>query len=162
MTVLNWIGNKPIEKTDDTNSENAPVVSKEFVGLEKHVWAKDSIYKLQNAGIISGVSDSEFAPANNIKRGDFILILTRMLNTDAVVTDNFSDAPKDSYYYDSIAKAKVTFLAGDIVKDNSINIYDLSAVVSYFGTIDLKTTNATMAKHVQNLKKLIKRSGRVL
>ena len=30
--------------------------------------------------------------------------------------------------------AKVTFLAGDIVKDNKINIYDLSAVVSYFGT----------------------------
>ena len=30
--------------------------------------------------------------------------------------------------------AKVTFLAGDIVKDNNINIYDLSAVVSYFGT----------------------------
>ncbi len=29
--------------------------------------------------------------------------------------------------------AKVTFLAGDIVKDNNINIYDLSAVVSYFG-----------------------------
>ena len=29
---------------------------------------------------------------------------------------------------------KVTFLAGDIVKDNKINIYDLSAVVSYFGT----------------------------
>ena len=30
--------------------------------------------------------------------------------------------------------AKVTFLAGDIVKDNNINIYDLSAVVSYFST----------------------------
>ena len=29
---------------------------------------------------------------------------------------------------------KVTYLAGDIVKDNKINIYDLSAVVSYFGT----------------------------
>ena len=28
----------------------------------------------------------------------------------------------------------VTYLAGDIVKDNKINIYDLSAVVSYFGS----------------------------
>ena len=27
-----------------------------------------------------------------------------------------------------------TFLAGDIVKDANINIYDLSAVVAYFGT----------------------------
>ena len=39
------------------------------------------------------------------------------------------------------AKATVTFLAGDIVKDNNINIYDLSAVVSYFGTYNLSLTN---------------------
>ena len=32
------------------------------------------------------------------------------------------------------SKTKVTFLAGDIVKDNDINIYDLSAVVSYFAS----------------------------
>ena len=36
---------------------------------------------------------------------------------------------------------KVTFLAGDIVKDNEINVYDLSAVVSYFGEIDLDADN---------------------
>lgn len=41
---------------------------------------------------------------------------------------------------DKSSSAKnVTFLAGDIVKDSNINIYDLSAVVSYFGTINLKT-----------------------
>ncbi|MBE7019844.1 MAG: hypothetical protein E7411_00215 [Ruminococcaceae bacterium] len=32
------------------------------------------------------------------------------------------------------SKVNVTYLAGDIVKDNNINIYDLSAVVSYFGS----------------------------
>ena len=33
------------------------------------------------------------------------------------------------------------FLAGDIVKDNNINIYDLSAVVSYFGEDGLTAAN---------------------
>ena len=33
------------------------------------------------------------------------------------------------------------FLAGDIVKDGQINIYDLSAVVSYFGTNGLSVSN---------------------
>ena len=33
------------------------------------------------------------------------------------------------------------FLAGDIVKDGQINIYDLSAVVSYFGTNGLSASN---------------------
>lgn len=33
--------------------------------------------------------------------------------------------------------ADVTFLAGDIVADGRINLYDLSAVVSYFGQVDI-------------------------
>lgn len=37
---------------------------------------------------------------------------------------------------------KINFLAGDIVNDNQINIYDLSAVVSYF---DEKVTDFTVA-----------------
>ncbi|MBE6705057.1 MAG: hypothetical protein E7583_07320 [Ruminococcaceae bacterium] len=51
---------------------------------------------------------------------------------------------------DSSAK-NVTFLAGDIVKDAIINIYDLSAVVSYFGEIDLdENNNKTYAKYDLN------------
>ena len=45
---------------------------------------------------------------------------------------------------------KVTFLAGDIVRDNNINVYDLSAVVSYFGTKVDKDTQAEYAKYDLN------------
>ena len=38
-------------------------------------------------------------------------------------------------------KTNTNFLAGDIVKDGQINIYDLSAVVSYFGTNGLSASN---------------------
>ena len=44
----------------------------------------------------------------------------------------------------------VTFLAGDIVKDNKINIYDLSAVVSYFGTETKTEAFDTYAKYDLN------------
>ena len=47
-------------------------------------------------------------------------------------------------------KKNVTFLAGDIVKDNKINIYDLSAVVSYFGTDNLVTAHPEYAKYDLN------------
>ena len=47
-------------------------------------------------------------------------------------------------------KKDVTFLAGDIVKDNSINIYDLSAVVSYFGTDNLVDAHPEYAKYDLN------------
>ena len=46
--------------------------------------------------------------------------------------------------------AKVTFLAGDIVKDNNINIYDLSAVVSYFGEELDRTAYNEYAKYDLN------------
>ena len=46
--------------------------------------------------------------------------------------------------------AKVTFLAGDIVKDNNINIYDLSAVVSYFGTTTDVSAYSDYAKYDLN------------
>ncbi len=40
------------------------------------------------------------------------------------------------------SKVNANFIAGDIVKDNKLNIYDLSAVVAYFGDSTTDTTNA--------------------
>ncbi|MBQ7959585.1 MAG: hypothetical protein IJ285_00005, partial [Clostridia bacterium] len=48
------------------------------------------------------------------------------------------------------SKTTKNFLAGDIVKDNNINIYDLSAVVSYF-SMELDTdAYSTYAKYDLN------------
>jgi len=56
---------------------------------------------------------------------------------------------------DSSAKNS-TFLAGDIVKDNAINIYDLSAVVSYFGETELSAD-----KHPEYAKYDLNRDGKI-
>ena len=48
------------------------------------------------------------------------------------------------------SEAYVTFLAGDIVKDNVINIYDLSAVVSYFGTPTVTSEKSEYVKYDLN------------
>ncbi len=56
----------------------------------------------------------------------------------------FVEVGKDS------SKVNVTFLAGDIVKDNMINIYDLSAVVSYFGITNDRTAYNDYAKYDLN------------
>ena len=47
-------------------------------------------------------------------------------------------------------KAMTNFLAGDIVKDGNVNIYDLSAVVAYFGTDNQVTDHPTYAKYDLN------------
>ena len=50
----------------------------------------------------------------------------------------------------STVKTNTNFLAGDIVKDNNINIYDLSAVVSYFGENNLVSAHPEYAKYDLN------------
>ncbi len=63
--------------------------------------------------------------------------------TDDVFTFNFWNNVKDdantSIFVGGDTMTK-NFLAGDIVKDNTINKYDLSAVVSYFGTRQAATS----------------------
>ena len=72
-------------------------------------------------------------------------------------TVNFWNNVKDADAYMEVSKqgnkaaAKLNYLAGDIVKDNKINTYDLSAVVSYFGEEGLsENNNPTYAKYDLN------------
>lgn len=106
-----------------------PSTTETFTDLANHAWAKDAIYTLKNKGIISGVSDTEFAPANNIKRGDFILILTRMLSVNDTFTENFADVPESAYYYNAVGSAKVAGIAQgsgeNFMPENSITRQDL-------------------------------------
>ena len=63
--------------------------------------------------------------------------------------NNVKTAP--AYVEESVGiPTDTNFLAGDIVKDGQINIYDLSAVVSYFGTDNLVSEHPTYAKYDLN------------
>lgn len=111
-----------------------------FGDIANYAWAEEAIYRLKDKGIISGVSETEFAPQNNIKRGDFILILVRMLGLDNEYSDNFADVPDTSYYYDAIGKAKAAGIAtGDGVNfmpENTITRQDL-ITLSYRAFLNL-------------------------
>ena len=72
-------------------------------------WALTSIVTLNLDNVIKGISDTAFGPNLNIKRGDFILMLMRMLgfeDNDGSWLPNFDDIAGDSYYYNAIAIAK--------------------------------------------------------
>ena len=64
--------------------------------------------------------------------------------------NNVKDTPAVVEEGKDASKKSVTFLAGDIVKDGKINIYDLSAVVSYFGTINDVNAESAYAKYDLN------------
>ena len=43
-------------------------------------WAKDSVYKLKNAGVINGVGNGAFAPANTCTRAEAAVIIYALIN----------------------------------------------------------------------------------
>ncbi|MBQ7960674.1 MAG: family 10 glycosylhydrolase [Clostridia bacterium] len=84
------------------NSGKAP----QFTDLKDFLWAKDAILTLTEKGIIKGMGNGTFGGSAPVSRADFTLMLVRLLNGKAVVTDNFSDVSPDKYYYDEIGIAK--------------------------------------------------------
>jgi len=90
-----------------------------FTDLGSYDWAKDSIIKLYNLGVVKGMTDTTFEPGANIRRGDFMLMLYRAYGLNADAKDNFADVPASSYYYDAIAAAK----AAGIAQGDGVNFY---------------------------------------
>ena len=114
-------GNKMVpvamDKAVSITSAGAP--ESPFTDLGNYGWAKDSINKLYSLGIVKGVTATKFAPGDNIKRGDFMLMLYRAYGLEAGLGDCFADVPETAYYYEAIAAAKNLGIA----KGDGVNFY---------------------------------------
>lgn len=74
-------------------------------------WAASQIDSLYEKKVVSGIGNGNYGPAQNMSRGDFMLMIYRALDLTANTSGNFSDVPKDSYYYKAIATAKALGIA---------------------------------------------------
>ncbi|WP_241674468.1 glycoside hydrolase family 3 N-terminal domain-containing protein [Paenibacillus luteus] len=102
------------------------LVHKSFDDLGKHAWAKQAVEVMASKGIINGVSDKAYAPAQNVKRADFITLLVKTLGLSANASGNFSDIASDAYYYDAVAIAKKL----GIVNGRSDGSFDPNAAIT--------------------------------
>ncbi|MBR3391408.1 MAG: S-layer homology domain-containing protein [Firmicutes bacterium] len=82
-----------------------------FTDLGNHAWASDAIYDLVSKGVVKGIGGTSYGPAQNIKRGDFMLMLVRAYDLKADFRENFKDVAAGSYYYDAIGIAKAQGIA---------------------------------------------------
>lgn len=97
--------------TSPSASPDASGADEKFTDLGGFEWARDAVYTLNERGIILGTSDTTFSPQENIKRGDYMLILSRMMEINDAFTENFADVPADSYYYNAIGSARAAGVA---------------------------------------------------
>ena len=87
---------------DSTLPAEVPV----FTDMDNYDWAREAVADLSQRGVIKGLSSACFGPGQDIRRGDFMLMLARAYDLNGVVDDSFQDVPAGSYYYDAIAAAK--------------------------------------------------------
>ena len=74
-----------------------------FVDVPNASWFAPYVMDVDSMGIMKGVSEDRFSPNNNIKRGDFVLMLYRLYGQPDVsdLELKFTDVQKD-YYKDAI------------------------------------------------------------
>lgn len=87
-------------------AENTDTVKISFNDIDSVPWAREAILALAQKGVISGMSDTEYAPQSAIRRADFVILLVRMLGLDGEITGSFDDVAQDDYYYEPVALAK--------------------------------------------------------
>lgn len=98
--------------SDNTSSNiaiNPPVEVGEapaFEDIANKTWAVNAINKLASLGIVSGVTPTLFCPDNNMTRGDFCVLITRLLGLEGGTSAApFSDVSQSSYYSSAIGAA---------------------------------------------------------
>ena len=78
-------------------------------------WAKDSIERLAEAGVIQGDGPNTFGPGKNITRADFAVLLVRAFAPDTgAAEENFADVSPEDYFAEELAKAKAAGIARGI------------------------------------------------
>jgi len=106
----------------------------QFTDLGNHIWATDAINTLASDGIIKGTSETTFAPASNITRADFALLLVRAFKLTSDNVENFADVTASDYFASELAIARNNGLIGGIGDNkfaprNSITRQDMMVIV---------------------------------
>ena len=105
-----------------------------FYDISEVEWAKADIHTLYEKGIMNGIDEGVFAPYDSVTRGQFAVIMARLLNKNADFSENFSDVSPDKYYYEDIGTLKKLGLIQGISEtefapDSAISRQDAAVLV---------------------------------
>lgn len=77
-----------------------------FEDVENLEWAREAILALNEKGIVTGKEEDKFCPHDSMKRSEFLKVLMMALSLiDESAEAEFSDVPKESWYYRYVASA---------------------------------------------------------
>lgn len=142
-----------VEEKPDTNkdTETTPTKPKDpqvkpednkkplpFTDVENH-WAKSSIEKLYNLGIIAGMDEDTFAPDDNVTRAQFVTMLQKAFDLKFKESSSpFADVKSTDWYFASVMAAYENGIAagyGGMFNPNSLVTRQDMAVFAFRAAI---------------------------
>ena len=82
----------------DTHSHATVDVSDIFVDVAPNAWYKDAVQYAYDQGLMTGVSDTEFAPEATTTRAMIVSILARLENVTTAEAAGFADVDDNDWY----------------------------------------------------------------
>lgn len=118
---------KPTSKPTPS-PEPTPVVTTSFTDIDGH-WAKDTIIKWENEGIINGYDDNTFRPDSSVTRAEFAKIITLAFDLKKAETIDYSDVDIQKWYYPYIERSGKLIPIYSMVKtDENVFLPDENAI----------------------------------
>jgi len=88
-----------VKPPEETVAPGIPEPEFPFDDVASDFWGYKDIKELYGLKLINGISDTEFAPQNNIRREEFVALLVRMAGLENTFEDaGFTDVDSDAWY----------------------------------------------------------------
>ncbi|MBQ5996117.1 MAG: S-layer homology domain-containing protein [Clostridia bacterium] len=127
-----------------------------FPDVPKNAWYYGAVKYVSDKGYINGYSTGKFGAVDNLKRQDFVVILSKITGADldkyAAMTPKLKDVKKGAYYAAAVNWAvDNNIIAGYAngnfgVNDNITREQVATILYRYMGSPEVKDINKTLAK----------------
>ena len=89
-----------------TMTRTVPSLTMPFTDVPEDAWYYEAVHKVWAQGLMTGVSDTLFAPGQSCERGMIVTILYRLAGAPEAGTSGFLDVPEGDYYAAAVAWAE--------------------------------------------------------
>ncbi|MBQ5995741.1 MAG: S-layer homology domain-containing protein [Clostridia bacterium] len=144
------------EFTFEPDGEVPPPLAPSFPDVKSGAWYYDAAQYCAQKGYISGYANGNFGPNDNLKRQDFVVILSKIAGADldkyAKMTPKLKDVKKGAYYAAAVNWAvDNNIIAGYAngnfgVNDNITREQVATILYRYMGSPEIKDVDKTLAK----------------
>ena len=129
---------------------NPQPLEKEYFGdMENAAWAKKAVNYLAEKKIVSGKSENEFCPSDNVGREEFVTMIVKAFGFEKFTDESrFEDVPNDKWFYEYVTAASQNGIVSGLTEESfgageKITRQDMAAIlyrVAEKKKFDLKAT----------------------